>query len=112
MSHCGSGLSRRAAGCGALDLFPREPILLYSYERLLLLSLHYPCQGKKVHAGKTRLGDMARRKNLDAYGQAWKVCAGPRVHFAEWEGVGIDGALKMKEFESSDCSRAKHEQAA
>ena len=52
MSHCGSGLSRRAAGCGALDPFPREPILLYSYERLLLLSLHYPCQARRCTLAK------------------------------------------------------------
>jgi hypothetical protein len=52
-----------------------------------------------VHAGKTRLGDIARRENLDAHGHAWKVCAGTPC-FAESKRVGIDGALRMKEFES------------
>jgi len=79
-----------ASGSGALNPFPREQILLYSYERLLLLSLYNPCQGKKGHAWQNPAGRHRPTEKLGRTRYVRKL----RVPFAEAEGVGTDGTLK------------------
>jgi len=72
-----------ASGSGALNPFPREQVLLYSYERLLLLSLYNLVKVKRCRLGKTRPSAIALRKKLGRTRSRMEAMCGNSVSISQ-----------------------------